>query len=50
MYRAVFMSVEDALSGITTLTGLHAKIRPRLTGLPDLADRVTRLDGLPYLL
>ena len=28
---------------------LHGKIGPRLTGLPGLADRVTRLGGSPHL-
>ena len=32
-----------------TLRRLHAKMRPRLTGLPHLADRATRLGGLPHL-
>ena len=32
-----------------TLSRLHGKMRPRLTGLPYLADRATRLGGLPHL-
>ena len=33
-----------------TLTRLHGKLSPRLTGLPYLADRVTRLGGSLHLL
>ena len=36
-------------AGYPTLTRLHGKLSPRLTGLPYLADRVTRLGGSPYL-
>ena len=32
-----------------TLTRLHGKLSPRLTGLPYLADRATRLGGSPHL-
>ena len=32
-----------------TLSRLHGKMRPRLGGLPYLADRATRLGGLPHL-
>ena len=28
---------------------LHGKVSPRLTGLPYLADRTTRLGGSPHL-
>ena len=31
------------------MSRLHGKMRPRLTGLPYLADRATRLGGLPHL-
>ena len=32
-----------------TLTRLHGKLSPRLTGLPYLADQATRLGGSPHL-
>ena len=35
--------------GYPTLSRLHGKMRPRLTGLPYLADRATRLGGLPHV-
>ena len=31
------------------MSRLYGKMRPRLTGLPYLADRATRLGGLPHL-
>ena len=31
------------------MSRLHGKIRPRLTGLPHLADQVTRLGGLSHI-
>ena len=31
------------------MSRLHGKMRPRLGGLPYLADRATRLGGLPHL-
>ena len=31
------------------MSRLHGKMRPRLTGLPYLVDRATRLGGLPHL-
>ena len=34
---------------VPTLTRLHSKLSPRLTGLPYLADRATRLGGSPHL-
>ena len=37
------------MAGYSTLSRLHGKMRPRLTGLPYLADRATRLGGLPHL-
>ena len=52
------MSVEDVLAHVTwtrpwlgrfTLRRLHAKMWPRLTGLPYLTERATRLGGLPHL-
>ena len=36
-------------AGYPTLTRLHGKLSPLLTGLPYLADQVTRLGGLPHL-
>ena len=36
-------------AGYPTLTRLQGKLSPRLTGLPYLADRTTRLGGLPHL-
>ena len=37
------------VSGYPTLSRLHGKMWSRLTGLPYLADRATRLGGLPHL-
>ena len=36
----------NATPGYLTLTRLHGRLSPRLTGLPYLADRATRLGGL----
>ena len=36
-------------AGNPTLTRLPGKLSPRLTGLPYLADRATRLGGSPHL-
>jgi len=36
-------------AGYPTLSRLHGKMRPRLTGLPYLADRAPHLGGLPHL-
>ena len=36
-------------AGYPTLTRLQGKLSPRLTGLPYLADRATRLGGSPHL-
>ena len=36
-------------AGYPTLSRLHGKMRPQLTGLPYLADRATHLGGLPHL-
>ena len=40
---------QSRLGGLPTLTRLHGKLSPRLTGLPCLADRATRLGGSPHL-
>ena len=37
------------LAGSPTFRRLHGKLSPRLTGLPYLADRETRLGGSPHL-
>ena len=36
-------------AGHLTFNRLHGKTLPRLTGLPGLVDRATRLGGLPHL-
>ena len=36
------------LGGLPHLERLHGKLSPRLTGLPYLADRATRLGGSPH--
>ena len=39
----------NSQAGHPTLRRLHGKLSPRLTGLPYLADRATRLGGSPHL-
>ena len=39
----------NATPAYPTLRRLHGKLSPRLTGLPYLADRATRLGGSPHL-
>ena len=41
--------LDPSWAGYPTLSCLHGKMRPRLTGLPYLADRATHLVGLPHL-
>ena len=43
------MNSTPAGGGYPTLSRLHGKMRPRLTGLPYLADREISLGGLPHL-
>ena len=43
------MNATSARGGCPTLRRLHGKLSPRLTGLPYLADRATRLGGSPHL-
>ena len=43
------MNSTPARRGYPTLSRLHGKMPPRLTGLPYLADRATSLGGLPHL-
>ena len=40
---------DPGLAGYPTLTRLHGKLSPRLTGLPYLADRATRPGRSPHL-
>ena len=40
---------DSGWAGHPTLIRLHGKLPPRLTGLPYLADRATRLGGSPHL-
>ena len=43
------MNRHPGQAGYPTLTCLYGKLSPRLTGLPYLADRATRLGGSPHL-
>ena len=51
MFRfwASYHERDPGYAGYPTLTRLHSKSSPRLTGLPYLPDRATRLGGSPHL-
>ena len=48
-FWALCHECDPGLAGYPTLRRLHGKLSPRRTGFPHLADRATRLGGLPHL-